>query len=83
MAARTDVSATLGNKVYFNTFGGNPTSMTQGLATMEVIDAEGIQEHALKLGGYLSCGSVPRDRRDRRSTIHRCSEQRTDAAVVL
>jgi alanine-glyoxylate transaminase/(R)-3-amino-2-methylpropionate-pyruvate transaminase len=27
--------------------------MTQGLATMEVIDAEGIQEKALEVGGYL------------------------------
>jgi alanine-glyoxylate transaminase/(R)-3-amino-2-methylpropionate-pyruvate transaminase len=53
MAARSDVSATLRNRVYFNTFGGNPISMTQGLATMEVIDAEGIQENALKVGGYL------------------------------
>ena len=53
MAARSDVSATLKNRVYFNTFGGNPVSMTQGLATMEVIDAEGIQENALKVGGYL------------------------------
>lgn len=53
MAARSDVSQTLAKKVYFNTFAGNPISMTQGLATMEVIDAEGIQEHALKLGGYL------------------------------
>lgn len=53
MAARSDVSATLKNRVYFNTFGGNPISMTQGLATMEVIDAEGIQENAAKVGGYL------------------------------
>jgi alanine-glyoxylate transaminase/(R)-3-amino-2-methylpropionate-pyruvate transaminase len=53
MAARGDVSAMLKNRVYFNTFGGNPISMTQGLATMEVIDAEGIQERALEVGGYL------------------------------
>ncbi len=53
MGARGDVSATLKNRVYFNTFGGNPISMTQGLATMEVIDAEGIQENALQVGGYL------------------------------
>ena len=36
------------NRVHFNTFGGNPISMTQGLATLEVIDAEGIQENALR-----------------------------------
>lgn len=53
MAARSDVSQQLANKVYFNTFAGNPISMTQGLATMEVIDSEGIQENALRVGGHL------------------------------
>ena len=41
------------NRVHFNTFGGNPISMTQGLATLEVIDSEGIQENALRVGGHL------------------------------
>ena len=53
MAARSDISQTLAKKVYFNTFAGNPISMTQGLATMEVIDAEGIQANALKVGEHL------------------------------
>ena len=41
------------NRIHFNTYGGNPISMTQGLATLEVIDAEGIQANALKIGGHL------------------------------
>jgi alanine-glyoxylate transaminase/(R)-3-amino-2-methylpropionate-pyruvate transaminase len=41
------------NRVHFNTFGGNPISMTQGLATLEVIDSEGIQENARVVGGHL------------------------------
>ena len=41
------------NRIHFNTFGGNPVSMTQGLATLEVIDAEGIQENARDVGGHL------------------------------
>src|ERR1700728_4182982 len=41
------------NRVHFNTFGGNPISMTQGLATLEVIDSEGIQQNALNVGGHL------------------------------
>jgi alanine-glyoxylate transaminase/(R)-3-amino-2-methylpropionate-pyruvate transaminase len=53
MTSRSDISQTLAKKVYFNTFAGNPISMTQGLATMDVIDAEGIQQNALKVGGYL------------------------------
>jgi alanine-glyoxylate transaminase/(R)-3-amino-2-methylpropionate-pyruvate transaminase len=41
------------NRVHFNTFGGNPISMTQGLATLEVIESEGIQENALVVGKHL------------------------------
>jgi alanine-glyoxylate transaminase/(R)-3-amino-2-methylpropionate-pyruvate transaminase len=41
------------NRVHFNTFGGNPISMTQGLATLEVIDEEGIQQNALEVGNHL------------------------------
>ena len=41
------------NRVHFNTFGGNPVSMTQGLATLEVVDAENIQANAKAVGGHL------------------------------
>lgn len=50
---RPEIAATLKNKLHFNTFGGNPVSMTQGLATLEVIDAEKIQENALAVGTHL------------------------------
>jgi alanine-glyoxylate transaminase/(R)-3-amino-2-methylpropionate-pyruvate transaminase len=53
MAARREVSEQLANRVYFNTFAGNPVSMTQGLATMEIIDEEGIQQNALEVGTHL------------------------------
>ncbi len=53
MVTRPEISATLANRVQFNTFGGNPICMTQGLATLEVIDAEGIQANALKVGTHL------------------------------
>ncbi len=51
MVTRKEISQTLANRVHFNTFGGNPISMTQGLATLEVIESENIQENALKIGG--------------------------------
>ena len=35
---------------YFNTFGGNPVSCAIGLAVLEVIETEGLQQHALELG---------------------------------
>ncbi|MCA9239515.1 MAG: aspartate aminotransferase family protein [Planctomycetales bacterium] len=47
------ISEVMTNRIHFNTFGGNPVSMTQGLATLEVIDEEGIQQNALEVGGYL------------------------------
>lgn len=38
---------------YFNTFGGNPVSMSAGLAVLEVIQDEEMQQHALEVGNYL------------------------------
>ncbi|HZW29956.1 MAG TPA: aspartate aminotransferase family protein [Isosphaeraceae bacterium] len=50
---RPEIARTLTRRVHFNTFGGNPVSMTQGLATLAVIDAEGIQANARRVGGHL------------------------------
>ena len=50
---RPEIARMMKNRVHFNTFGGNPVSMTQGLATLEVIDAENIQENARIVGGHL------------------------------
>ncbi len=41
---------------YFNTFGGNPVSMTTGLAVLDVIQEEEMQKHALETGNYLMDG---------------------------
>ncbi len=38
---------------YFNTFGGNPVSMATGLAVLEVIQEEEMQQHAKEVGNYL------------------------------
>ncbi|NIO86569.1 MAG: aminotransferase class III-fold pyridoxal phosphate-dependent enzyme [Candidatus Aminicenantes bacterium] len=38
---------------YFNTFGGNPVSCAIGLAVLDVIRDEKLQENALKVGRYL------------------------------
>lgn len=53
MTTTEPISEVLKRRVHFNTFGGNPISMTQGLATLEVIDAEGIQENAFQVGSHL------------------------------
>ena len=41
---------------YFNTFGGNPVSCAAGLAVLEVIEQEGLQENARQVGAYLKQG---------------------------
>jgi alanine-glyoxylate transaminase/(R)-3-amino-2-methylpropionate-pyruvate transaminase len=50
---RPEIAAVTKNRLTFSTFGGNPISMTQGLATLEVIDAEDIQGNALRVGTHL------------------------------
>ena len=38
---------------YFNTFGGNPVSCAAGLAVLDVLEAEGLQENARAMGELL------------------------------
>jgi len=50
---RREIADVMAKRVHFNTFGGNPVSMTQGLATLEIIDRDQIQENAREVGGHL------------------------------
>ena len=38
---------------YFNTFGGNPVCAAGGLAVLQVIDKDKLQENALMVGSFL------------------------------
>lgn len=51
-----EIAETLKQRIHFNTFGGNPVSMAQGLATLEVIDEEGLQENSKVVGEYFKQG---------------------------
>lgn len=53
VTTRMDVARTLTGRLHFNTFGGNPISVAAGLATLEVIDADGLQQNAERVGGHL------------------------------
>jgi len=53
MTTTEPISEVMNNRIHFNTFGGNPVSMTQGLATLEVIDEQGIQQNALEVGNHM------------------------------
>ena len=41
---------------YFNTFGGNPVSAAAGLAVLDVIEGEGLQENSRRVGAYVRAG---------------------------
>jgi len=52
---------------YFNTFGGNPVSCAAGLAVLDVIEGERLQQNALETGDYLVDGL--RELADRHAAI--------------
>lgn len=56
VVTRADIASTLTQRIHFNTFGGNPVSMAQGLATLNVILEEKIQQRAKDLGDHLLAG---------------------------
>jgi 4-aminobutyrate aminotransferase-like enzyme len=54
VVTRPELAAALADETgYFNTFGGNPVSCAAGLAVLNVIEAEGLQGNALRMGDYL------------------------------
>ncbi len=50
------IAAALGQRIHFNTFGGNPVVCAQGAAVLEVIEREKLQDNALKIGNQLLAG---------------------------
>jgi 4-aminobutyrate aminotransferase-like enzyme len=52
---------------YFNTFGGNPVSCAVGLAVLDVIERDGLQENARLVGEYIIAGL--QDLTDRHTAI--------------
>jgi alanine-glyoxylate transaminase / (R)-3-amino-2-methylpropionate-pyruvate transaminase len=53
VTTRREIAEALTRRIHFNTFGGNPVSMAAGLAVLEVIEEEGLQENARKVGGHF------------------------------
>jgi 4-aminobutyrate aminotransferase-like enzyme len=57
MAARPEVLARFGQSLrYFNTFGGNPVSAAVGMAVLDVLENEKLQDNARMIGEYLRAG---------------------------
>ena len=57
VVTRPDVMAAFRNAFgYFNTFGGNPVSCAAALATLEVIEADGLIDNARVIGARMLAG---------------------------
>jgi alanine-glyoxylate transaminase/(R)-3-amino-2-methylpropionate-pyruvate transaminase len=56
VTTRMEVAKTLAQRIHFNTYGGNPVSMAAGLAVLDVIDEDGLQENSRVLGARLKTG---------------------------
>jgi 4-aminobutyrate aminotransferase-like enzyme/Ser/Thr protein kinase RdoA (MazF antagonist) len=50
---RREIANALGDRGYFNTFGGNPVSAAAGLAVLDVLERERLMENALGVGRHL------------------------------
>jgi alanine-glyoxylate transaminase/(R)-3-amino-2-methylpropionate-pyruvate transaminase len=53
---RPEIAETMKTRLHFNTFGGNPVSMIQGLSVLEIVDEEHVQQRAKDVGGHLKQG---------------------------
>ena len=56
VTTRREIAEALTQRVHFNTFGGNPVCMAAGLAVLDVIDEDGLQENSRVVGERLKAG---------------------------
>ncbi|HKC47336.1 MAG TPA: aspartate aminotransferase family protein [Gemmatimonadales bacterium] len=56
VTTRRDIAQKLTERSHINTFGGNPLAMAAGLAVLDVIDQERLQENARVVGARLRAG---------------------------
>ncbi len=56
VTTRMDIAQALTQRIHFNTFAGNAVSAAAGLAVLDVIDEDGLQENCRVVGGHLKAG---------------------------
>ncbi|HET8624638.1 MAG TPA: aspartate aminotransferase family protein [Gemmatimonadales bacterium] len=56
VTTRREIAETLTQRLHFNTFGGNPVAAAAGLAVLDVIDREQLQDNARVVGRQLREG---------------------------
>ena len=53
---RREIAASMAERKFFNTYGSNPMACAAGLAVLEVIDSEGLEENAARIGALFEAG---------------------------
>lgn len=56
VTTRMEIAQALTRRIHFNTFGGNPVCMAAGLAVLDVIDEDALQENSRVIGKRLKDG---------------------------
>lgn len=56
VTTRMEIAEALTQRIHFNTFGGNPVCMAAGLAVIDAIDEDGLQENSRVVGKRLKDG---------------------------
>ncbi len=51
-----EIARTIAERIHFNTYGGNPMACAQGKAVLEVIESDGLQANAARMGARLLDG---------------------------
>lgn len=56
VTTRMDIAKSLAQRIHFNTYANNPVSMAAGLAVLDIIDEDGLQENSRVLGARFMNG---------------------------
>jgi len=56
VTTRMDIARSLAQRIHFNTYANNPVSMAAGLAVLDIIDEDGLQENCRVLGARFIDG---------------------------
>jgi alanine-glyoxylate transaminase / (R)-3-amino-2-methylpropionate-pyruvate transaminase len=56
LTTRAEIAEVLTQRIHFNTYGGNPVSMAAGLAVMDIIEKDGLQEKSRVNGAHFKTG---------------------------
>jgi alanine-glyoxylate transaminase/(R)-3-amino-2-methylpropionate-pyruvate transaminase len=56
VTTRREIAEALTQRIHFNTLGGNPVAMAAGLAVLDILEEDGLQENARVLGRRLKAG---------------------------